>query len=138
VVHETASREQIERLKAIAARNLADASVVGLSPDGRFEHAYGAARTLATIIVRTCGYRVRQPAAHFNTFQALNTADSGAFGRYAAYFDSCRGLRNSLTYDEIDVISEGERDDLLEELTKFEQAVWSWVEVHHPEFLRKR
>jgi hypothetical protein len=41
----------------MAAVNLRDAHVGGISAQGRFEFAYNAARLLATIAIRASGYR---------------------------------------------------------------------------------
>ncbi len=76
VAPEPASRTEIKDLLAVVHRNLADAQIRKLSDDGRFGHAYDAARILANIIVRAIGYRVKSDGGgHYNTFLALKTAD---------------------------------------------------------------
>ena len=75
VAPEPAAKSEIDQLRALAERNLADAALPGLSADGRFSMAYNAARTLVTIAIRACGYRVKQAGGmHRNTFLALPAA----------------------------------------------------------------
>jgi len=59
VAVEPASRAEIKDLRAVVRRNLSDAQIRKLSDDGRFGHAYDAARILANIIVRASGHRVK-------------------------------------------------------------------------------
>lgn len=76
VAAESSSADEIGKLLDLARRNLKDAAVETLSDDGRFDCAYGGARALATAIVRAEGYRIKQPAAHYNTFLALRGGGS--------------------------------------------------------------
>jgi hypothetical protein len=68
--HKT-SRQELENLRALITRDLADASVPGLSADRRFATAYSAALQAATIAVACSSYRVSAQAGHHAiTFQA--------------------------------------------------------------------
>ena len=90
VAAQPASRTEIKDLRAVVHRNLSDAQIKKLSDDGRFGHAYDAARILANIMVRASGYRVKSDGGgHYNTFLALKAADP-AFAKKAVYFDACR------------------------------------------------
>lgn len=99
VAREPTGRDEVAALRRLVSRCLANASIETLSPDGRFERACAAAQTLATIVIRVEGYRVRQPGAHYSTFLALEAADPEAFASFASYFDLCRTLRNELSYN---------------------------------------
>jgi hypothetical protein len=132
---ELATRDEVDRLRALARRSQADAGVEELSEEGRFEHAYAAARALATLVIRASGYRVKQPAAHYNTFLALEAANPGVFAEYAAYFDICRVRRNELSYEGVEVVSETELEELLRKLPAFERAVDKWLRQNRPEIL---
>ena len=106
VVLEKAYRAEIDAQRELAARALADASIEAVSSDGRFNHAYDAARALATVVVRACGYRVKGTGGgHYNTFLALEAADPESFTEFAAYFDLCRAKRNELSYINPGVVS---------------------------------
>ena len=56
VVAEPTDRDEIESLRALVRRYLSDAAIEELSPDGRFERSYGAARTLAIGGVTLSGF----------------------------------------------------------------------------------
>jgi hypothetical protein len=71
--------------------------------------AYDAARTLSLLVVRAAGYRPRSVGAHYNTFLALETANS-AFAGLAAYFDGCRIKRNNCEYHFAGGISDTDAD----------------------------
>ena len=120
-------------MRAVAAQHLADARVVGLSADGKFDRAYGAARVLATIVVRASGYRVRAGGgAHYNTFLALEAADPTAFARYAVYFNLCREKRNELAYVAPERVSEQEVAEILREVPAFARLVEQWLKDRRP------
>jgi hypothetical protein len=113
-------------------RNLSDAQIKRLSDDGRFGHAYDAARILANIIVRAAGYRVKgDGGGHYNTFAALKTADP-AFAKKALYFDACRRKRNTFLYEQADVVSHTEAEELLWHVSGFSLEVDAWLKKHHP------
>ena len=106
------SRE-LKELRAVAERSLGDARLEGISIDGKFGHAYEAARALATMVIRAAGYRVRaHGGGHYNTFLALEAADPKLFARQAAYFNVCREKRNELSYEMVGVVSELEAEEL--------------------------
>ena len=50
------SQQEVTSLLRIADRELNDASVAGLSPDGRLEHAYAAVRVLCQVALHAGGY----------------------------------------------------------------------------------
>lgn len=133
VAREPTSKDEIGDLFVLVQRYLADASIAALSDDGRFDRAYGGARTLAQIVIRSEGYRIKaQGGGHYNTFLALEATDPLVFTAAAAYFDQCRAKRNELSYDAADVVSETEVEELLIEVVKFEALVRTWLEGKHP------
>jgi len=75
VYAEPTSKNEIDNLRSIVSRSMANVSVAGLSNDIRFILAYDAARTLSLMIVRSEGYRPRSVGGHYNTFIALEAAD---------------------------------------------------------------
>lgn len=116
-------------------RNLSDAHIRKLSDDGRFGHAYDAARILANIIVRASGYRVKgEGGGHYNTFLALKAADS-AFVKKAVYFDVCRRKRNHFLYEQANVVSRTEGEELLWHASGFSLEVEAWLRKHHPNLI---
>jgi hypothetical protein len=133
IVAEPTDRDETESLRGLVQRYVADSAVKELSMDGRFERAYCAARASATIVIRAAGYRVRRPGGHYNTFLALEAASPKAFSSYAVYFDTCRTLRNELSYKAVDIVSEAELEEILKMVPEFEAAVEKWLAENHPE-----
>jgi hypothetical protein len=133
IAAEPTGPDEIAQLRGLARRYLADAAIEALSAEGRFQQAYGAARTTATIVVRACGYRAKQPRAHYNTFLALEAADPETFSIHAAYFDTCRTVRNELSYDGPEGVSETELEEILRLVPEFERTVEAWLARNHPE-----
>ena len=88
---EPTSKSEIDNLRSIVSRSLANVAIAGLSTDIRFILAYDAARTLSLMIVRAEGYRPRSVGGHYNTFIALEAADP-AFATLSSYFNDCRML----------------------------------------------
>ena len=85
----------------LAARDLADAAVEGISTDRRFLIAYEAALNLATIALYCTGYETHGQGHHWATFQALPAIMGTEYREQAAYFDSCRTKRNVSTDEPI-------------------------------------
>jgi hypothetical protein len=122
-------------LRAVVRRNLSDAQIRKLSEDGRFGHAYDAARILANIIVRASGYRVKgEGGGHYNTFLGLKTASS-AFAKKAVYLDACRRKRNNFLYEQANVVSHTEAEELLWHASGFSLEVDEWLKKHHPNLI---
>ncbi len=118
-------------MRAVAHRNLANAQIKKLSDDGRFGHAYDAARILATILVRASGYRVKSDGGgHYNTFLAMKAAGAD-FVTKAVYFDACRRKRNHFLYEQANVVSNTEAEELLFHATGLSLEVDAWLKKHH-------
>lgn len=136
VAREPTTKSEIDELLALVERNLKDAALPPLSADGRFSMAYSAARTLATISIRACGYRVRQyGGAHYNTFLALLAALGPAHDTLVAYFDGCRQSRNDLSYGAARVVSESDANELLNKATEFRDHMEQWLRTNHPKLV---
>jgi hypothetical protein len=125
------TKEELDNLRSIVARSLADVAAPGLSPDSRFIMAYDAARTLSLIIVRASGYRPRNFGGHYNTFLALEAADP-VFAKMSTYFDGCRMKRNMSEYDYAGGITDTEATALLGTVQTFAQDAERWVKAHYP------
>ena len=65
--HQT-SKQEIDNLRALITRDLADAAVVALSADRRFATAYNAALQTAKMVIACAGYRVTGLGHHQTTF----------------------------------------------------------------------
>ncbi len=118
------SREEIDALRAVVARNLNDARVEAVSADNRFGATYEAALTLATMAIAAAGYRIKGPAHHRTTLQSLPLVLPGKeTSDDLTYFDRCRRLRNELSYEAADVVSTREVEDLIARTEAFRVRV---------------
>jgi uncharacterized protein (UPF0332 family) len=115
---------EIARLLAIADRDLDQASQEVLHLDTRFALAYNAALQLATVVLRLDGVRVRKDAFHARTFAELKERLPEDRRSVAEYFDRARRKRNTAAYEQANVVSAGELNDLIEQVERFRQ----WVE----------
>ena len=132
VAREPTSKQELDELREMAALNLQDASVKGLSARGRYEFAYNAARLLSTLVVRATGYRVVSKGAHhYYTFAALEIADK-TFAKAAAYFDVARSKRNDFSYDSPIPVSDTDAQELLQSVKQFAQQAQAWIMAKHP------
>lgn len=129
---EPTSKKELDELRTMAAVNLNDAHVAGISAQGRYEFAYNAARLVATLVVRASGYRVvAKSGHHYFTFQALKASDP-SFAKVAAYFDDVRDTRNDFSYKAPVLISDTDADELVKEVEQFRQDAESWIRAKDP------
>ncbi len=128
-----ASRSEIQRLLGVAARELSDAAIEGLSSDGSFEHAYSAALVLATSALRAEGRRIHGPDHHRLTFAALAEIAGGRWQRLAGFFQHCRSRRNRAAYDMTGATSEAEARELRNEAAGFKNELEGWLVSEHPD-----
>jgi len=132
VAREPTHKSELDDLRALVARNLDDAQVRGVSAQGRYEFGYNAARLMATIVIRACGYRVvARTGHHYWTFTALETADA-TFEKAAANFDAARSRRNDFSYDAPVEISDTDAGDLIEAARQFHRAAETWIAAKDP------
>ena len=131
VTAEPTSKAELDNLRSIVTRSLQDAVAAGLSADARFVMAYDAARTLSLILVRSEGYRPKSLGGHYNTFLALQEADS-TFATLSTYFDGCRMKRNGCEYDFAGGVSDTDADGLLKAVQQFKIDAETWMKARHP------
>jgi hypothetical protein len=78
-------------MRALVARDLADAGIAGLSADRRFATADDAALQAANIAIACAGYRVTAKAGHHKmTFYSADLALGSGADKYADYFATHR------------------------------------------------
>ncbi|MBI2221652.1 MAG: hypothetical protein HYU53_10645 [Acidobacteria bacterium] len=121
-------------MRALIARDLADATVAGLSADRRFATAYNAALLAATMAIACAGYRVTARTGHHKiSFESIKLALGVAADNYADYFETCRRKRNVIDYTRSRVATGTEAEEILKKATKFYEAVESWIESEFPD-----
>ena len=95
--HQTSKRE-LDKIRALIARDLVDSALAGLSADRKFATAYNAALQAGKIAVACSGYRVNARSGHHAvTFEAARLAIGDEASSLTDYFDTCRRKRISST-----------------------------------------
>lgn len=137
IVHKhTPGKQEMTALLAVADRELADAGVAGVSPDGRFRAAYHAVLSLATAALHASGYRMPGNVAghHARTIQSL-ALTLGVEAALVDQLDVCRKKRNASTYDIAGAISEDEVKALLRIARDLRRRVHAWLRSQHPQLV---
>ena len=130
--HQT-SKQELDNIRALIARDLADASVAALSADRRFATAYNAALQAGTIVVACSGYRVSARAGHHAvTFEAAALVLGAQATPFTDYFEACRRKRNTIDYHNSSVATVTEADELVHKAKEFNRFVEAWVLANHP------
>jgi hypothetical protein len=124
--HQT-SRSELDELRAVVARDLADAAIPQLSADRRFAVTYNAVQQLAKMVL-TC------EAHHATTLEAVALIFGPAQQKLMDYFDTCRQKRNQVNYDHAGLTSDAEANELIERANEFRAWVAEWIKQNHPQF----
>src|SRR5687768_13487749 len=107
------SKKELDEMRALVARDLADSKVAGLSADRRFATAYNAALQTANMAVACAGYRVTAKTGHHKVaLDSVKLAVGSTVDKYADYFDRCRRKRNVIDYTRSDVATESEATEI--------------------------
>jgi uncharacterized protein (UPF0332 family) len=132
--HKTSVKE-IEGLRQLVTRDLADAAIEGLSADRRFATAYNAVLQLSKMAIACAGYRVTSGAGHHQkSFEAVKIGLGKPSEPLADYFDTCRRKRNLIDYDASEVVTDTEAEELLEKAEEFQEMVEEWIVKYYPYF----
>ena len=133
---EPTSRNEIKSLLAIVRRDLKDAGVAAISDDRRFEAAFSAARTAASIALRASGYRtVAQVGHHAKTIESLELtikADSKMIQKLRTFSKK----RNVTSYDSAGSVSKQELELVIKTAGELHSQVVAWLEKNHPNLLK--
>lgn len=128
--HKT-SKKELDKLRAVIRRDLADVSLRGASADRRFATAYNAALQAAKMAIACSGYRVVGAGHHRISFDVVKLAIGKAADPYSDYFDRCR-QRNVIDYDDAFVATETEATEILTKAKEFTDLVERWIAKNHP------
>jgi uncharacterized protein (UPF0332 family) len=123
------SKKELDDIRALIARDLADAGVTALSADRRFATAYNAALLTAHMVIACSGYRVIAKTGHHKvSFDAITLTLGAAAGKYADYFERCRRKRNVIDYTRSHVATETEAQEVIQKATEFHEFVEAWID----------
>lgn len=124
-------------MRAVVARDLADARIAGLSADRRFATAYNAALQAAHMAIACAGNRVTAKAGHHKVaIDGVRLALGTRVDKYADYLETCRRKRNVIDYTRSHVATETEAEEILEKAMQFYEVVEAWIESDFPKLKR--
>ncbi len=127
------SKQELDSMRALIARDLADASVEGLSADRSFATAYNAALQAAHMAITCAGYRVTSKTGHHRiSFESIRIVLGRGADTYADYFETCRRKRNKIDYTHSHVATETEAKEILAKAGEFYEFVEAWIATKHP------
>jgi uncharacterized protein (UPF0332 family) len=130
------SKKELDALRALVTRDLADAAVKELSDDRRFATAYNAALQAAKMAIASAGYRLAAtPGHHRWMFEAAGLALGSSAARSLGFFDACRRKRNVIDYDRTLVVTKTEAEEIVAEAQAFLELVEKWIAAHHPKLV---
>jgi hypothetical protein len=90
-------------MRALIARDLADAAIAGLSADRRFATAYNAALQAANIAIACAGYRIVSKVGHHRvSLESAKLVLGKTADKHADYFEICRRKRNTIDYNKVE------------------------------------
>ena len=127
-------REEIGRLLALADGRLEDyrrATAGKLSADVQLGLAYDVIRISATAALRAAGYRVvRVGGEHYRTIEALEFSIDPQ-KRLMPTLDKLRKKRNTGSYDDFGLVSQGEADSCGKMAVRVRKEVEDWIRKNH-------
>ena len=130
--HKT-SKKELDNMRAQIARDLADASLAGLSADRRFATAYNAALQAANMAIACAGYRIVSKVGHHRvSLEGTKLVLGKGAHKYADYFETCRRKRNTIDYTFSNVATETEAKESLVQAKQFYVEVEDWITRNHP------
>lgn len=129
VTRHRTSKKELDDIRALVARDLADAKVTGLSADRRFATAYNAALLAVHMAIACAGYRVTAKSGHHRvSFDSIKLAVGAGADKYADYFETCRRKRNAIDYTRAQVATDTETEEIVEKATEFYEFVEAWID----------
>lgn len=134
--HKT-SKEEVNALRELIARDIADARIEQLSDDRRFATAYNAALQISKLALACAGYRVAKgQSAHFNSFEnAALVIPTREVAELSDYFDTCRRKRNHIDYDGSKIVTRSETEELIKKVQEYCEIVERWIGDNHHSLL---
>ena len=123
----------IVRLLVAAARNLADASVVEISMENRFDAAYKSILQLSNAALQASGYRtLTSKPGHHQTMLQLLVKTAGVERETIIVLDALRRQRNVVDYSG-DLVAESAVSECVSQAEYLIKQVHHWISTHHPE-----
>lgn len=126
----------IKRLLSAAARNIADAHVMEISSENRFDAAYKAIMQLANAALQANGYRTltSKPGHHMTMIQALSQT-IGLDRQTVIVLDALRKQRNVADYSG-DLVPASAVNECVSRAEYLLHEVNHWLKENRPELLK--
>ena len=128
LVKQASSKDEIDELLKIVERDLHDSKASEVSYDWQFGIAYNAALKLATILVRSAGFRVNGQGHHMNTIALIPEFLGKDKKEYSDYLDTCRRKRNTVEYDCVGGATKADVQELRDFVLEFHSNVLNHLE----------
>jgi len=130
--HKT-SKKELDNMRALIARDLADAGLAGLSADRKFATAYNAALQAANMAIACAGYRIVSKVGHHRvSLETTRLVLDKPAHKYADYFEACRRKRNTIDYTFSNVATDTESKEIVVQAAEFYNEVENWIAKNHP------
>jgi len=128
----------IGRLLSAAKRNIADAYVVEISAENRFDAAYKAIMQLANAALQANGFRTltSKPGHHVTMIQSLSQT-IGVDRQRIIVLDALRKQRNVADYSG-DIVPSSSVEECVSQAESLLKTVVHWLNENKPELLRNR
>lgn len=128
--------DAIRRLLAAAERNIADAHVMEISSENRFDAAYKAIMQSANAALQANGFRTltSKPGHHMTMIQLLSQT-IGSDKQTVIVLDALRKQRNVADYSG-DIVPESAVDECVKHAENLLHDVNAWLEENKPELLK--
>ncbi len=131
----TPDKATIGKLLAAARRNIADAQLVGLSSENRFDASYKAIMQLAMVELHANGYRTltSKPGHHQTALQSL-AKTIGLNQDTIIVLDALRKQRNLSDYSG-DLVPDALTAECVGCAMELQGKVRTWLETHRPDLV---
>ena len=126
----------VKRLISSAERNIADAHVLEISAENRFDVAYKAIMQLANAALQANGYRTltNKPGHHMTMIQTLKQT-AGIDKQTVITLDALRKQRNVADYSG-DVIPASAVDECISHAENLLNDIRNWLKKNKPELIK--
>lgn len=126
----------VKRLISSAERNIADAHVLEISAENRFDVAYKAIMQLANAVLQANGYRTltNKPGHHMTMIQTLNQT-AGIDRQTVIVLDALRKQRNVADYSG-DIIPTSAVDECISHAKNLLNDTRNWLKENKPELIK--
>jgi uncharacterized protein (UPF0332 family) len=133
----TTSKSELDNMRELIARDLADAALAGLSADRRFATAYNAALQAANMAIACAGYRITARIGHHKlSLECATLALGKSAESLTDYFETCRRKRNQIDYTQSHVATDTEAKEIVAKAKEFYRLVESWISRNHPKLMK--